>query len=88
MNYWEKKEVEIVFGFNIIKVLYVRVFFLGDDVIGKVKYIVICYYVEYFEDLRKFDFIWFFSCCKKWDVLGRKNNVFFVKILDEIFIIK
>ncbi|CAI0448181.1 unnamed protein product [Linum tenue] len=76
------------------KDLHARVSFNADGSLGKVKYIVTCYYAKRFEALRKIccpcdlDFVKSLSRCKKWGAQGGKSNVFFAKTLDDRFIIK
>ncbi|KAL6996192.1 1-phosphatidylinositol-3-phosphate 5-kinase fab1b [Sarracenia purpurea var. burkii] len=76
------------------KALHVRVSFTDDGPLGKVKYVVTCYYAKRFEALRRIccpsemDFIRSLSHCKKWGAQGGKSNVFFAKTLDDRFIIK
>ncbi|XP_068657830.1 1-phosphatidylinositol-3-phosphate 5-kinase FAB1B-like isoform X2 [Aristolochia californica] len=76
------------------KSMHVRVSFLDDGLLGKVKYTVTCYYAKRFDALRKIccpselDFIRSLSRCRKWGAQGGKSNVFFAKTLDDRFIIK
>ncbi|KAM7256101.1 hypothetical protein ACFE04_011842 [Oxalis oulophora] len=76
------------------KDLHAKVSFTDDGPLGKVKYMVTCYYAKRFEFLRRMccpselDFIRSLSRCKKWGAQGGKSNVFFAKTLDERFIIK
>nr|XP_043636882.1 1-phosphatidylinositol-3-phosphate 5-kinase FAB1B-like [Erigeron canadensis] len=76
------------------KALHARVEFADEGPLGKVKYIVTCYYAKRFEALRRIccpcelDYIRSLSRCKKWGAQGGKSNVFFAKTLDDRFIIK
>ncbi|KAG1366384.1 1-phosphatidylinositol-3-phosphate 5-kinase FAB1A [Cocos nucifera] len=76
------------------KGMHVKVSFADEGPLGKVKYIVTCYYAKHFDALRRtccpseFDFIRSLSRCKKWGAQGGKSNVFFAKSLDDRFIIK
>ncbi|KAL2555055.1 1-phosphatidylinositol-3-phosphate 5-kinase FAB1B [Forsythia ovata] len=73
---------------------HVKVSFVDDGPLGKVNYIVTCYYAKRFEALRRIccpsemDFVRSLSRCKKWGAQGGKSNVFFAKTLDDRFIIK
>ncbi|KAL2555058.1 1-phosphatidylinositol-3-phosphate 5-kinase FAB1B [Forsythia ovata] len=73
---------------------HVKVSFVDDGPLGKVNYIVTCYYAKRFEALRRLccpsemDFVRSLSRCKKWGAQGGKSNVFFAKTLDDRFIIK
>ncbi|XP_059640017.1 1-phosphatidylinositol-3-phosphate 5-kinase FAB1B isoform X2 [Cornus florida] len=76
------------------KSLHVKVQFSDVGPLGKVKYMVTCYYAKRFEALRRIccpsemDFVRSLSRCKKWGAQGGKSNVFFAKTLDDRFIIK
>uniref|UniRef100_A0A7N0UWF1 1-phosphatidylinositol-3-phosphate 5-kinase n=1 Tax=Kalanchoe fedtschenkoi TaxID=63787 RepID=A0A7N0UWF1_KALFE len=73
---------------------HIRVSFMDDGPLGKVRFTVTCYYAKRFEALRRIccpselDFVRSLSRCKKWGAQGGKSNVFFAKTLDDRFIIK
>ncbi|KAL4393345.1 hypothetical protein HN51_021252 [Arachis hypogaea] len=76
------------------KTMHAKVSFGEDGPLGKVRYLVTCYYAKRFEALRRvccpseFDYIRSLSRCKKWKAQGGKSNVFFAKTLDDRFVIK
>lgn len=76
------------------KIRHAEICFGDENLPGKGKYSVICYYAKQFNALQKKscpterDFICSLSRCKKWGAQGGKSKVFFAKTLDDRFIIK
>ncbi|OVA12306.1 Chaperonin Cpn60/TCP-1 [Macleaya cordata] len=66
----------------------------GGKLPGKGQYSVVCLYEKQFRALRKhccpceLDYIASLSRCKNWDAKGGKSGSFFVKTLDDRFIVK
>ncbi|KAK9081877.1 hypothetical protein Syun_030714 [Stephania yunnanensis] len=66
----------------------------NEKINGKAKYSVVCVYAHLFQALRQrccsheLDYIASLSRCKDWDAKGGKSGSFFVKTLDDRFIVK